>query len=266
MATTDPFAGISGLRDATQISSTDRQKIAIIGKPKSGKSWFAASGIKPLLVYDFDDRAESLAGKEGIKVKTLLDIDQTRPVAMKAIESDLSTFKYAKANNKPIPATFVFDTVTYMIKCMENELFSQESSLYRGIKLTPTKTLRLRKNWDGINGVEGYMKYLISEYSQLGNIIFVFHSRLEKDVVNSTPESTKYTDQVTVDPQYMAKMLSLFNEVYRIEIDENNKYKVTCKANYEFTASTTLLIDSEEEPDIMKLIAKHHERLKERTK
>lgn len=258
------FDGISGVVQATELSSTNRLKIAIVGKPKSGKSWFAASAPKPNMIYDFDDRAESLAGKDGVFVKTLLDLDQSRPTAMKQIESDLNTFKYKKSEGKEIPATFVFDTVTNMIRCMENELFSQESSLYRGIKLTPTRVLRIRKGWDGINGVEGYMRYLIAEFSQLGNIIFVFHSRPEKDVTESTPEKTIYTDQITVDPQYMSKMLSLFNEVYRVKIDESNKYEVTCKANYEFTASTTLLIDEVEQPDIMAIIAKHQQRLKER--
>ena len=260
------FEGINFVTPAASISSTDRLKVAIVGKPKSGKSWFAVSAPKPLMVYDFDDRAQSIAGKEGVFVKTLIDLDQTRPTAMKEIESDLSTFKYRKTEGKSIPSTFVFDTVTNMIKVMENELFSQESSLYRVIKLSPVKALRLRKNWDGINGVEGYMRYLITEFSNLGNIIFVFHSRPEKDVTESTAEKTVYTDQITVDPQYMAKMLSLFNEVYLIELDSMNKYKVTCKANYTFTASTTLLIDEVEEPDIMKIIEKHHKRLKERMK
>jgi len=260
------FEGIKGVTAATELSSTNRLKIAIVGKPKSGKSWFAASAPKPVMVYDFDDRAESIAGKEGVFVKTLVDVDQQKPTGMKEIESDLSTFKYRKAEGKPIPSTFVFDTVTNMIRCMENELFSQESSLYRQLKLSPVKSLRMRKSWDAINGVDAYTRYLITEFGSLGNIIFVFHSRPEKDVTESTAEKTVYTDQITVDPQYMAKCLSLFNEVYKIEIDSMNKYTETCKANYTFTASTTLLIDEVEEPDIMKIIEKHHKRLKERMK
>lgn len=267
MSTTEfdaAFQGISGVKAATQLNSTDRLKISIVGKPKSGKSWFAASAPKPVMVYDFDDRSESLAGKPGVFVKTVIDIDQTRPTAMKEVESDLSTFKYAKEQGKPIPATFVFDTVTNMLQAMQNEAFSQESSFYRGLKVTPAKAIRIRTGWDAINAIEGYIRYIIGEFSQLGNLIFVWHSRPEKDVTESTKEKTVYTDQITVDPQFLAKDLSLFNEVYRIEITENNTYKVTCKANYEFTASTTLLVDEIEEPDIMKIIEKHHKRLKER--
>lgn len=256
--------GLQEVTEATKLNSTDRLKISIIGKPKSGKSWFAVSAPKPIRVYDFDDRKESIAGREGVFPVTLIDVNQATPTAMKFIESELSTLKYKKDQGKPIPSTFVFDTVTNMIKCMENELFSQESSLYRGIRLTPTKVLRLRKSWDAFNGVEGYLRYIIGEFSQLGNLIFVWHSKPEKDKTESTPEKTVYTDQVTVDPQGYATMLSLFNEVYRITINENNQYSVQCKANYEFTGSTTLLIDDVEEPDIMKIIEKHHKRLKEK--
>jgi hypothetical protein len=260
----NPFEGIQNVREASTISTTDRLKIAIVGKPKSGKSWFGASGPKPLLLYDFDDRAESVAGKEGVFVKTLIDTNQASPTAMKSVESDLSTFKYAKAQGKPIPATFVFDTITNMLKCMENEAFSQESSYYRHLKAGATRSIRVRKNWDAFNAVERYLYYIATEFGQLGNLIFIFHSRPEKDKTESTSEKTVYTDQITVEPQGYANILTTFNEVYRIEITPENKYKVTCKANYEFTASTTLLIDAEEEPDIMKLIAKHHQRLKER--
>lgn len=260
----DPFAGIQNVRQANSLSSTDRLKIAIVGKPKSGKSWFAATGPKPVLIYDFDDRAESLAGRDGVFVKTLIDINQSNPTAMKEVESDLSTFKYAKSQGKPIPATFAFDTVTNMLKCMENEAFSQESSYYRNLRAGATRSIRVRKNWDAFNAVERYLYYIAAEFGQLGNLIFVFHSRPEKDKTESTPEKTVYTEQITVEPQGYANILTTFNEVYRIEITPENKYKVTCKANYEFTASTTLLLDAEEEPDIMALINKHHQRLKEK--
>ena len=185
---------------------------------------------------------------------------------MQSVESDLSTFKYAKSNGKSIPTTFVFDTVTNMLKCMENEAFSQEASYYRFLKAGATRSIRVRKNWDAFNAVERYLYYIATEFSQLGNLIFVFHSRPEKDKTESTAEKTVYTEQITVEPQGYANILTTFNEVYRIEITPENKYKVTCKASYEFTASTTLLVDAEEEPSIMGLIAKHHQRLKEKSR
>jgi hypothetical protein len=258
----NPFAGLSG-KPASSIQATQRLKIALVGKQKSGKSWFACTAPGRIQYYDFDDRAESIethANKANINIVTLRDLDQSKPTSLKTIESDLSTLKYAKQNGKFIPDTFVFDSVTFLKQCMENELISQSPTLGRGLKLSPTRTLKIGAGWDIVNGVVGYLQYLISEFSQLGNIIFVFHERPEKDYTESTSTTTKYTDQYTVDPQYLAKTLSVFNEVYRIKIDASNNYVVTCKACYEFTASTTLMIDATEKPDIMALIAKHKQR------
>ena len=113
------------------------------------------------------------------------------------------------------------------------------------------------KNYDLINAVERYIKYWISEFSSLGNIIFVFHERNEKDQLRSTKDETKFTGKVTVDPQYLAKVLSLFNEVFRIEIGPKNVYTVTCKPDEEILASTTLLLNATEPPDLMAMLAKH---------
>jgi hypothetical protein len=118
--------------------------------------------------------------------------------------------------------------------------------------------MKLRNSWDVINGIQRYVEYLIAEFSGLGtNIVFVFHEKDEKDKAESTPTETKYTGLVTTDPQYLQNSLSLFNEVYRITVDGNKKYEVTCKPNWEINASTTLMIDPTEKPDIMAMIAKH---------
>lgn len=259
----DYFAGLSGLVPATDIKATLRLLIAIVGKPKSGKSWFASTAPPPVLHYDFDGRAESLAGKAGVMVKTLMDQNQTNPQAFKALEADLNILKYRKSQGQPIPATYVFDTISFLKKYIENELYTQGLA-YRSIKLSPTSSVRLSKNWDAVNGVEAALNYLITEYSTLGNVIFVFHEKAEKDVTESKPEQAVYTDQVTVDPQYLAKILSRFNEVYRIEIDASQQYKVTCRPGYSFTASTSLLVDKEEKPNIQDMLNKHQNRLKEK--
>jgi AAA domain len=254
------FEGISGAKPAVDIHAGGHLKIAIVGKPKAGKSWFATTAPGPVLAYDFDNRAESLAGKEGVQVKTLIDADQISPTAFKAIEADLNILKYRKSQGKPIPASYVFDSVTYLKKAIENELFTQGLA-YRSIKLSPTSSVRISKNWDAVNGVEAAMQYLITEFGALGNIVFVFHEKPEKDVTESKPEQTAYTDQITVDPQYLAKILSRFNEVYRIEIDSSQKHVVTCRPGYQFTASTSLNVDKQEEPNIQNMLKKHQSRL-----
>lgn len=245
------FGGVASV----DLAQENRLKIAIVGEPKTGKSWLAATAPGPVLIFDFDDRAESLAGKPGLIIK--------RKPSMIEVEQNLSVAKARKAQKLPNPTTFVFDSVTYMNRAMEEEIFRQSPDLARKIKVGPGKEMLLRKNWDTINGVQRYMEYLIAEFSPLGNIIFVFHEKNEKDPTKSTPENTAYTGDVTVDPQYLAKSLSLFNEVYRIKQNYAGKYEVQCRytgASDKFNASTTMLLDATEEPNIMKMIAKHQEK------
>jgi hypothetical protein len=118
--------------------------------------------------------------------------------------------------------------------------------------------MKIRNGWDVINGIQRYVEYLVAEFSGFGiNLIFVFHEKDEKDKAESTVDRAAYTGLVTTDPQYLANSLSLFNEVYRITVDGNKKYEVTCKPNWDVNASTTMLLDDKEPPNIMAMIAKH---------
>src|ERR1019366_10777953 len=88
-----PFANMKG-NDASQIKQHEWLKIAILGKPKAGKSTLMSTAPKPIRVYDFDDRSESLAGREGLFIlsrPTMLDVEQ-----------DLSIMKANKLKNLPL--------------------------------------------------------------------------------------------------------------------------------------------------------------------
>jgi hypothetical protein len=250
MSTTpNPFANMSGVR-SEEVKATERLKIAIMGTPKSGKSWLAATAPGPIRYYDFDDRSESLEGKTNLFILS-------KPTMLQ-VETDLSIMKANKIKGLPLPATVVFDSVTFMNRAMEEEIFRQDSKLYRSIAVGNSTSIKIRNSWDVINGIQRYVEYLIAEFSGLGvNIIFVFHEKDEKDKAESTATETKYTGLITVDPQYLSNSLSLFNEVYRITVDGNKKYKVTCKPSWDVKASTTMLLDAEEAPNIMDMIAKH---------
>ncbi len=250
----NPFANMKGI-SATEIQQHEWLKIAILGKPKTGKSWLAATAPQPIRYYDFDNRKESLAGKSG------LFITSPPELTMLSVETDLSVMKANKIKKLPLPATVVFDSVTFMNRAMEEELFRQDPKLARIIKVGNSTSIKIRNSWDVINGIQRYVEYLISEFSTLGvNIIFVFHEKDEKDRAESTASETKYTGLVTTDPQYLANSLSLFNEVYRITVDGNKNYKVSCKPNWDVNASTTMLLDAEEKPDLMAMIEKHKQR------
>jgi len=268
MNTTDPFAYIDGIEDASSIDPLSKfLRIAIVGKPKTGKSWMAATVPGNVLHYDFDGRAASLGMCEATKgrlykVKTLRDLTQTSPTAMKAIEGDLSTFKSAKAQGLPIPDSFIFDSVTYMKVAMDNELMSQSSDVRRNIKLGLGKVFWIPKGWDAINGSRGYADYIFNEFSQLGNVIFVFHQRDEKDKAESTESKTAYTGRQTINPQFWDTILALFNEVFYIDVDQfSGEYKVYTKINEDSSAATTLLLDSVEVPNITQMIEKHKAKL-----
>lgn len=246
--------GLSG-SFAESLSASDWLKIAIIGEPGVGKSWLAATAPQPIRVFDFDDRAESLAGKPGLLIKskpTMIDVEQ-----------DLSIAKARKKQGFSIPATWLFDSVTYMQRAMEEEIFNQVGKdAYKEIAVGPNHKMRIRKGWDTINGIQRYLEYLIAEFSALGNIIFVFHEKAEKDVAKSAPDKPAYTGDITIDPQYLANSLSLFNERYRIKVEPGTgRYLCQCKfaPNQEnkFNAITSMQLDPFEPPNILAMIAKH---------
>ena len=192
----------------------------------------------------------SLAGKPGLIIKrraTFLDV-----------ETQLSIAKFNAKQGKPNPATWVFDSVYYMTMAMEVEVFKQMPTSYRTLKLG-SMAIKVRSGWDAINTIQRALMTLIADFSSLGNVIFVYHERDEKDPVNSTAEQTRYTGRVTVDPQYLAKSLSLLNDVFRIEVDYKNHRTVKCQPDQDFNASTSLMLDprKEYEPDFRVILAEH---------
>lgn len=265
-AISNAFEGLEG-SSALNLDLTEKMKIAIVGKQKSGKSWFAATAPPPVRIYDWDDRAASLAIlpaalRANINVITLKDKSQAQPEAMQKLEAELSMLKYRKSKGLIIPASYVFDTFTFMKRAMENELMKQMgAAVYREVKVTNTTKIKISQSWDVVNGVTEYCNYLITEYNEFGNVIFVFHERPEKDVVESTDKVIKYTSQYTIDPPFMAKLLSKFNDIFRIQYTAAQRFDVTCKQTYEFNAATTLLLDQTEPPSITQMLAKHRSNL-----
>lgn len=240
--------GFSGVR-SEDLSPEDRLKIGIVGEIHSGKSWFAATAPSPVYIFDFDDRANSLAGKPGLIIQrkaTYLQVEQT-----------LSIAKGNAKQGKPNPKTWVFDSVYYMCLAMEDEAFKQIPNSYRKLKLGSTE-LRIRSGWDTVNAIQRGIPYIISEFSALGNVILVYHERDEKDPA-STPEAPKFTGKITTDPQYVAKSLSLLDDVFRIQVDYKNHRTVKFVPDQEFNASTSLLLNPNKEypPDFTVILGEH---------
>lgn len=252
------FDNIKGLKPATEITEP-LLKIAIVGEPGIGKSWFAATAPKPLLDIDFDGRASSLAGKTGVYVKTYQDVDTNNPRAISELESDINTWEYAKTSGKgELPTTFVLDSMTYGKKYTEAELIKQQSTLGRTLRIG-SSSLKIGSGWDIINGNRGYLEYLVNRLSLLGNVIAIFHTQDEKDNKKSTEKLKAYTGRITVQPQYLSSILSIFNDVYLIDVDFSNKRFVQTGISDEFIGKCSLkgLDPLKEEPDLEKMLQKH---------
>ena len=248
---------IKGLMDSTTISEP-YLKIALVGDPKVGKSWLAATAPKPVLDLDFDGRASSLAGKAGVFVKSYVDIGTTTPKAISELEADINTFEYEKQKGNPTPVTYVLDSMTYCRKYCEAELIRQQPTSGRTLRIGTSKIM-VGVGWDIFNGGRGYLEYLINRLSVLGNVIAVFHSEYEKDESKSTPDKKAYTGKITVKPNHLSDILSIFNDVWLVDVDYANKRFVQTGITTEFVGACSLkgLDPLKEEPNIEAMLVKH---------
>ena len=106
------------------------------------------------------------------------------------------------------------------------------------------------------------MEYIIGRLSELGNVIAIFHEMDEKDAQASTKEQKAYTGRKTIQPQYLASLLSLFNDRFRVTIDYSGNRIVQTQPSSDFLAVTSMKLDATEKPNLADLIAKHKERTK----
>lgn len=253
------YENISGLVD---LESEPMLKIAIVGEPKAGKSWFAMTAPGPIWEADFDQRSEAIkefirkSGRKDIAAKTYFDVNPAQPTAISAFETDISMFEYLKQQGKEYPKTYILDSMTYLRVACEHELIKQHPSMSRVVKMGNT-TVKIPSHYDIINGNRAYMEYLIGRLSQLGHVIAIFHEMDEKDAQSSTKEQKAYTGRKTVQPQYLSSLLSLFNDVFRITIDYSGNRIVTVQPTTDFMASTSMRLDPVEKPDIMEMLSKH---------
>lgn len=251
--------GIKGIEDASTIdNSNEKLKIAIVGDPGVGKSWLACTIPGTKFDIDFDGRKSSLSGKTDVVVKTYHDIDPSNPTAMSNFETDLKALEYAYAKGDEVPSTFIIDSATYCKKGTEAELIRQQSNMGRAIRIGATQ-LKIGAGWDIINGNRLYLEYIINKLAVMGNVICIFHEMYEKDESRSTPEKKVYTGKVTIQPQYLNTVTSIFNDYWRVSIDYTGKRVLQTGISAEFEGKCSLKgIDPlKEEPDISKLLEKH---------
>jgi hypothetical protein len=241
--------------EATSFKSYNRLKMAIIGKPGVGKSRLAVTAPKPVLVYDFDDRRESIAGTQGVSIETFLDNNPYDPTAIKSVMLRLSEMERVKRANQPLGfETLVFDSMTYMCKAAIIQGMKENSTGTKQIEVAGVK-FNLARGYEPYDGEYNIILNIVQRAFALGvNVICVFHERMEEDE-RSTQASPIYTGKVSVDPPRMNKLLPLFNEVYRMTAD-NGTYMAQTRPNHQFTAKTCLMLDGTEKPNLIEMIQK----------
>ncbi len=233
----------------------DVLKLIILGEPGVGKSWLTCTGRKPVYVCDFDDRKLSIAGKPDVHVKSYVDRDPRTPHAWSEFESDIGTLEYAKSKGDFKFKTIAIASLTYALKCAQNQLMKDNVGLCRTVKVGGIPYI-ITQGWDAVTVAQKMVEGILNRLFELGiDIIVEAHIRREKDP-SSTPERSVFTDKFTIEPQNLKMILPMFNERWLVTNDYGD-YKVVMKPNSTFNAVTALHVDSEEEASIEKILAKH---------
>ena len=113
-----------------------------------------------------------------------------------------------------------------------------------------------------------YVESVILRLIALGiDVIFIMHEddAKERDAGSTSKKPAfTYTGKIAPYPARYKHILSHFNEVWRMTLvsgdDGSFTPKVNTRPDYTFNASTCMLLDSIEEPNICDMIEKHLQR------
>lgn len=258
---------------------TKKLKLVIVGEEKTGKSRLAATGRKNVLVHDFDNRAESLQGQKGVYVISYVekqwpdqpDAAQKFLDVMGRIEKSLDIHDLGDI----IPAaravpkgtfiqTNVIDSIYTMGKAFNQFAIYGSKDIRREIKFAGY-TVQLGSGWDAWNSEMIPVENNILRILALPcDTIITMHEAME-ETDDSTSEKRKYTGKIGVYPARYQRLIKYFNEVWRTELsqvvgkDNKSVYlpRVYPLPNYKFNASSTMLLDAVEEPNIQAMMLKH---------
>lgn len=251
---------LTGFEDMSEKDPSEHILLAIIGGPGEGKSWLASSCVtedEPALVWDFDGRAQSIAGKKYILVKTLKDINypSVMPSAWSIFTNDLSNLEALKAMDKLKYKWFIYDSATYGSVAALNYVMYHNNSLRRQIS-AGAGVAYIPKSFDTYKAEMSEVIGAWGRLAELGNLIVVFHAGPER-APDYSPENQKFTGRVVVEPPRYVDTLALFNEQWRVKAIQDKLYEVQTRPNGEFTGKTALKIDLTETPNIRSILKKH---------
>lgn len=275
------------LKDMNEEPPTNRLKIAIVGREKHGKSWLAATGRPIVLVHDFDNRAEALAGKKGVftisyeenqwpkqpeAAQLFLDI-------LSKLEETLDIHDIAnmlRVKNPRIPqvpkgtivGTNVIDSVQTFGAAFQKYALYGQKDIRRTIKFGGYE-VHLPGGWDAWNAEMRPVEDAILRVLALPCDTIINLHETEEETADSTSEKPRFTGKIGVFPVRYQRLIKYVNELWRVKLTQvtsNNKLvyipRVYPTPTYEFDAATAMLLDPVEDPDICRMIAKHESRQK----
>jgi AAA domain len=265
------------LRVMSEEPPISKLKLAIIGKEKNGKSRLAATARKPILVHDFDGRAEALQGIPGVYVISYVDSGwPIQPTSAQDFLTNISKLEesldLAKLGFRVPENTFVktnvVDSIVTFGGAFQRYALYNSTDLRRELRIGSVKVF-LPGGWDAWNAemvpVENAILRLLAMPT---DTIIILHETAE-EAADSTSEKPRFTGRVGVFPVRYGRLIKYFNEVWRVHLEQsvgqNNQLvyrpKVYPLPTYEFDAASTMMLDKVEEPDIAAMIAKHEQKL-----
>lgn len=265
--------------DLSEATPFDQLLIALVGKEKSGKSRLAATARKPVLFFDFDGRAASVAGSKGVYAISYHDtVGYKQPdvfadfisklTQLEQCKGDLSQLGFSCEPGTVFAKTIVLDSVARMAKSAMRYILANGS---KGITRTlgiSGMNINFPGGFDAWNAeMSAIEDCLLRVFALQTDVIAIFHEEAEESL-DSTPEHTVLTGKVGIFPARYKRLLGYFNEVWRVEraaaqgvSAQSAPPTVRTAPDYTFAFGTSCLnIDASETPSIEAMIAKHLQR------
>lgn len=267
----------SQMLDMSTTDAFDQLLIALVGKEKSGKSRLLATAPKPVLVFDHDGRARSLAGIPGVYAISYIDpIGFQQPDAFTTFIQHLSEleqhgFDLAYLGFPNIePGQVIVKTIGL------DSIQTLAGNAMRYIKATGGKAMGRPVSFGGMTvyfpaGFDAWNAEMATIEDTLlrvigskKNVIATFHETAE-EAPESTIDKPVYTGRVGIFPVRYQRLLKYFNEVWRISrstsVDGTAQGaipSVSCVPDYSFALGASALnINAVEVPNIEAMLAKH---------
>lgn len=264
------------IKDLEQIEPFTKLQLLEIGKEKSGKSWCAATAPKPVLVFDFDLRADSLGKKPGVFALTFRDpAPHIQPYAFNQLldvltkleqEADLRDLGFTRVDKGVKPATIVDDSITTIARSAARYALYSNQDIRRRLSFGGW-TVDFAKNFDAWNAEMSTVESLVLRQLALPfNLIATLHES-EEETEDSSVEKKKFTGRIGPFPARYQLLFKYFNDVWHF--DNAPSLTQTTSPIYESRAQvkpdfrcpwavTTLRVSGQfVKPDIEALIRQH---------